>query len=241
MSALVVGGTSGLGYEIARNLSHETDVHITGRRPKESSFANWMPLELSISDSMSRSIGKVVSQILPIDTLVYAAGFYQEGRITDLYDYEVESMLDVGVRGLIFAAKNILEQQGSLDELITITSTSQWTPREKEPVYNAAKAAAGHFSNALSLDERVGKVLVAAPAGMKTDFWSGVSRDDLDEMMDPAWVAEQIDNLRHGEYNELTLLNTIKGKLKPDYSYCFAKILRANGGIPDHVEIVETR
>ena len=155
-----------------------------------------------------------------INTLVYAAGYFQEGRVTDLSEQQIEEMINVGGRGLIYFTRALLEKQGHLDELITITSTSHWTPRKLEPVYNFAKAGAAHFSNGMAEDGRIGKVLVAGPAGMNTAFWEGIERDDFDKMLDPSWVAEEVAKLREDEY-----------------TYRFAKIMRE----PARVEVIETR
>ncbi len=75
------------------------------------------------------------------------------------------------------------------------------------------------LSNSVSFDERVGKVLVAGPAGMNTRFWEKNPRD-MSNMLDPKWVAEQI-------------LDQYSGNFK----YKFARILRG----PARVEVVETR
>lgn len=151
---------------------------------------------------------------------MYAAGYFQNGRVTDLTEEQVEEMIDVGGRGLIYFVKAILEKQDVLTELIAITSTSQWVPRQYEPIYNFTKAGAAHFSNAMAEDGRVKQVLVVGPAGIKTAFWEGVERDDLERMLDPNWVAKEIMELR-----------------KDSYRYRFAKILRE----PARAEIVETR
>jgi short-subunit dehydrogenase len=215
-SCLVIGGTSGLGFEIAKQFRELGDrVVITGRQnPKE-----YGELDLGPNGLVKR-IEELVKGLPRLNSLVYAAGYYQEGRITDLSEEEIETMLNVGERGLIYSVRAILNKQDELDELITITSTSQWTPRQKEPAYNAAKAAAGHFSNGMAEDGRIKKVLVAGPAGMQTKFWDGVERDDLHTMMDPTWVAEQVIKLRNS-----------------DKKYRFARILRE----PQRVELVEER
>jgi len=220
MNTLIIGGTSGLGLELGKKLTKEGEVTVTGRHNPNADGINYKEFDLTRGELPGR-IGELVMHHPEVDILIYAAGYYQEGTITELSDKEVDEMLDVGERGLIFFVKKLLEKQGSLKELITITSTSQWTPRLKEPVYNAAKAGAGHFSNGLSLDvKKVGKVLVAGPAGMNTAFWEGIERDDLDTMLDPEWVAGEIMKLR-----------------QDDYQYKFAKIMRQ----PARVEVVETR
>jgi short-subunit dehydrogenase len=218
-TALVVGGTSGLGLLIAKGLRDQGyEVHVTGRRNLAEDGILLHTFDLTASRLPERT--KELIEMLPtINVLVYAAGYFQDGRVTDLSNQEIEEMFDVGGRGLVYFVKSVLDKQGELDELITITSTSQWTPRQREPVYNFVKAGAAHLSNSLAHDGRVKKVLVAGPAGMKTNFWQGTQRDDLSEMLDPEWVSAKIIDLREGNYN-----------------YRFAKIMRQ----PSRVEIVET-
>ena len=129
-------------------------------------------------------------------------------------------MLNVGLVAPINILNRILKYQSSLSGFIAITSTSQWTPRLFEPAYTTVKAGLGMFGNSVSLDLRVGKVLVAAPSGMKTDFWRDSSRD-MSMMLDPKWVAQKIIDL----YNE------------DGFDYKFAKILRK----PPRVEVIEKR
>lgn len=219
MSVLVTGGTSGLGLELAKQFrDSDAEVFVTGRR--EISEENIQRKEFELSgDDLPKRIAEFVMTLPTIDTLVYAAGYYQEGRVTDLEPRDIEEMIDVGGRGLIYFMREILNKQNKLDELITITSTSAWTPREKEPIYNFVKAGAGHLSNGLAEDERVGKVLVAGPAGMATNFWEDNPRD-MSTMLDATWVAQQIMTRRSGDYN-----------------YKFIKIMRE----PARVEEVEQR
>lgn len=220
MATLIIGGTSGLGYELARAAARAgEEVYVTGRKELKEEGVSYKRFDLIEPELPSRM--KALVQSLPaITTLVYAAGYFQDGRVTDLSTQQIEEMIDVGGRGLIYAMKEVLNKQGSLDELVTITSTSQWTPREREPIYNFVKAGAAHFSNAMTEDGRVGKVLVAGPAGMDTAFWNNVERDDNAELLSPEWVAGEIMSLREDEFK-----------------YRFAKILRE----PARVEIIETR
>ena len=219
MTTLIIGGTTGLGLELAKQLTANGDsVIVTGRKEIKEDI-KFQKFDLS-QVNLAGSIEGFVSELPVIERLMYAAGYFQEGRVTDLSESEIEEMISVGARGLIYFVRALLQKQGELQELITITSTSQWTPRQKEPIYNFAKAGAAHFSNAIAEDGRVVKVLVIGPAGMKTAFWEGIERDDLDEMLDPRWVAEQIIDLE-----------------KDDYSYRSVRILRQ----PARVEITETR
>lgn len=221
MADLIIGGTSGLGLELAKDFVEKgvKQVIVTGRHKPKADVGEYKEFDL-IKPDLAKRIAAFVADLPEIKILVYAAGYFQEGRVTDLTDEEIEQMIDVGGRGLIYFVRAILAKQGSLKGLITITSTSQWTPRKLEPIYNFAKAGAAHFSNAMAEDGRIKKVLVAGPAGMRTEFWDGTTGHDLSTMMDPSWVSEQVIDQWQG-----------------DYTYRFVRILRQ----PPRVEQGETR
>lgn len=208
-----------MGLEIARSFRDKGDsVTVTGRRELTENGIDVIHLDLAKPD-LPRRIGEMVKELTEVNSLIYAAGYYQEGRVTDLSDEDIEEMLSVGGRGLIYTAREVLAKQDHLDELITVTSTSQWTPRELEPIYNYTKAGEAHFSHAIAQDPRVDKVLVVGPAGMDTEFWRNRENVDTSTYNDPVDVASEIMDLRQVEYG-----------------YRFAKILRD----PLRVEIVET-
>jgi NAD(P)-dependent dehydrogenase (short-subunit alcohol dehydrogenase family) len=219
MRTLIVGGSSGLGLALAKEFADAGDeVIVTGRSMPSVDFVKFEKLDLSVQPA--ESIAKLVAKLPAVDNLVYAAGFYQDGRVTDLSTKQVEEMINVAGAGLIYFMRELLNKQSKLDQLITITSTSQWTPRKSEPIYNFAKAGIGHFSNAMAEDGRVAKVLVVGPSGMRTKFWDGVKRDDLDKMLDKEWVARQV-------------MEALPG----NYKYKFIKILRQ----PARVEEADKR
>jgi len=222
MNCLIIGGTSGLGLSLAKKLSGSYDVHVTGRTDPSEKALTFHPLDLSDAQQLPSAINNLVQELPEVDLLIYAAGFFQEGTITDLTVDQVNTMLSVGLTGAIYLTRQILEKQNQLTEFVAITSTSQWTPRLYEPVYTATKAGLGAYANSLSLDPRVKKTLVAGPAGMATNFWKNTDEKthDTSQMLDPEWVADRIIELMH-----------------EDYSYKFARILRG----PARVEIQETR
>ncbi len=220
MDALIIGGSSGLGLELAKQLqSNGYTTHVTGRKDPKANGIIFHKLDLA-GTTMVQKLEKLITSLPKLDLLVHAAGFYQEGRLTDLSDEQIEEMLNVGGRSLIYAMRSILKKQGELAELMVVTSTSQWIPRQIEPIYNFIKAGGGHFANAMAEDGRVGKVLVAGPAGMRTAFWRNDPGRDKSEMLEPSWVAEQM----------LTI-----GR-RP-YKYKYIRILRQ----PARIEEIEER
>lgn len=220
MQTLVIGGTSGLGLEIAKLFKNRGEqVIVTGRTNPNIRGISFQKFELAMGQSLAKEISELVSVLPKIDRLVYAAGFYQEGDITELSEKDVSDMLDVGLNAPIWFVRELLRAHGKIKDFIAITSTSQWTPRLKEPIYTATKAGLGMLANSLAEDSRVGKVLVLGPAGMSTGFWRADGRTDP-TYNDPSWVAKQ----------------TVDA-LKANFRYAFVKVLRN----PARVEVVETR
>ncbi len=202
MLTLIVGGSRGIGWELANIYAQKGDsVIVTGRKQPENpaDSVTFLPLDLS-TRTYVQDIEDIISSTDRIDRLVYAPGFYQEGTITDLTEEQILDMVQVCGTGFIFTSRAILNKQGELTECIVITSSSQWTPRKLEPVYNFAKAGVAHYAHALSLDERINKIMVAGPTGTKTAFHN--RRDvDMSTYHSPEWVARQIFNYSQDEYN----------------------------------------
>ena len=222
MRAVVIGGTSGLGLEIAKILKSSYEVVITGRKNPDEKELIFYPFDLDapLEKLVDRSRAVALKALNEIDLLVYAAGFFQEGRIHELSAEDIQRTNNVGLLAPAVLSSQIINIQGSLPGLIAITSTSEWTPRLTEPVYTAVKAGLAMLARSLSLDPRFEKVLVAAPSGMRTKFWVGTDRD-TSEMLEPHWVAEQI----------------VEEFEKPGYKFKHMKILRG----PARVEISEQR
>ena len=220
MRSLIIGGTSGLGLEIARLLRDAGDeVIITGRKNPDERGLQFQKFDLDLGGVLAKEVDAFVSTLPQIDRFVYSAGFYQEGNITELEEHSIHKMLDVSLHAPIWFTRELLRGQGTLPQYIAITSTAQDVPREKEIVYSAGKAGFAQFANSLSLDPRVGKVLVVAPGGIKTTFWQA-TKHDTSTFNDPVWVAKQIVEA-----------------LAIDFEYAMVKVLRN----PARTEVVETR
>lgn len=218
---LIIGGTSGLGLELAMQYaSAGHNVFITGRKDPVKENLKFIHFSIdSRIEKINGQIDELIEKIEKINTIIYAAGFYQEGCIDKLKDDEVLEMINVGLIAPTMLIKRLKNNPGKPLKIIIITSSSQYTPREKEPIYTAVKAGLGMLANSLALDSGIGKVLVVAPSGMKTPFWKNNNKD-TSTMLDPKWVAKQIISLSSGPFK-----------------YKYARILRE----PERVEIIEIR
>ena len=218
MNTLIIGGSSGLGLELAKQLSDKYKVYVTGRTNPNEQGLEFISFNIAYK-TLPEDVDELLKQLPEIDFLIHAAGFFQDGTLSDLSDDDIFLMDAVGLLAPTFLLQRLLKKQNKLDHFIAVTSTSQWTPRLKEPVYTAVKAGLGMLANSVSLDERVGKVMVAGPAGMKTKFWLNTDKDTT-TMLEPKWVAEQI-----------------LDQYKEDFNYKYVRLLRE----PARVEIMEKR
>lgn len=208
-NALVFGGTSGLGLEVATLLKDEGYlVTVCGRtRPADTRGLAIRTFDVTKDDYLAR-IGGVLHTTGNIDLLVYAAGFCQQSPLLSLSQKEIEDMLRVGLSVPIALMRYILQLQKTLPKFICVTSTSQWTPRADQSVYCAAKSGLGMFADSMSLDGAVQKTLVVGVSGMDTPFWRN-SDCDTSAYLNPHWVAKQ----------------TLE-ELEEDFSFRHIKILR---------------
>ena len=218
---LIVGGTSGVGLELAKmyhKLGHT--VIIAGRKNPDVESITYVNFVISANTHQTIENLDIMLDTLPnIHTLIYAAGFYQEGHIDNLKDTDILQMINVGLLVPTLLVQRLKNNEGKPLAVMLITSSSQYTPREFEPVYTATKAGLGMLGDSVSLDPDIGKVLVAAPSGMKTPFWESHNKD-TSEFLDPSWVAEQIIDVSNGPFK-----------------YRYAHILKN----PSRVEIIQTR
>ena len=217
---LIIGGTSGLGLELAKiygALGHT--VFITGRKNPNINNLNFFKLSIDQNhQNLITQIDELIQNIDKINTLIYVAGYYQEGKIDQLNDKEILEMINIGLTAPAILIQRLKNNPGKPLKIMLVTSSSQYTPRELEPIYTAVKSGLGMLGASLSLDQSIGKVLVVAPSGMKTPFWN--DSHNTSGYLNPTWVAEQIVELSSGPFK-----------------YRYAKILRN----PEQVEIVETK
>ncbi|MEN8137954.1 MAG: SDR family oxidoreductase [Bacteroidota bacterium] len=218
---LIVGGSSGLGLELAKkNHLLGKNVFITGRTNPEIDYLKFYPLSIkSSTEDVISQIDDLLTKTGNIDELIYAAGFNQESHIDNLSDEQILEIVNIGITAPAIFAQRLKSKFKNPIDIIFITSSSQYTPRELEPMYTTTKAGMGMLGASLSLDDGIGKVLVTAVSGMKTAFWRNIDKD-ISSFLDPEWVAQQIMNLSDAEFK-----------------YRFVKILRN----PNKVDIVESR
>lgn len=192
---LIVGGTSGLGLEMARILEQSGETVVVAGRTHRKPVGTFHRVDFgSKTERLEDQLDTLleVTQVQKgIDLLIYAAGVPEYGLIDELSDEHLREQTTVGALVPLMLMRRILRKHKKLPGLILIGSSSQRTPRLRESAYCTVKSGAAKLAECLALDERISRVLVAAPSGMDTTFLPRVGRGQPN-LLDPTWVAQTI-------------------------------------------------
>ncbi|MGE5594695.1 MAG: SDR family NAD(P)-dependent oxidoreductase, partial [Hyphomicrobiales bacterium] len=183
-TALITGGSRGIGFAIARAfLDAGARVIITARGQEGLDTAT---SELGINaigvrcDNASvEDIRRAVAeawQISPIDVLVNNAGispYYK--RVEHVSVEEWDSVVDVNLRGTYFCSVEVATrwfEAGRGGSIVNVTSMAGIVPLEKQGVYGATKAGVHQLTKVMAKEwaERNVRVNAVAPGWVATDL-----------------------------------------------------------------------
>jgi NAD(P)-dependent dehydrogenase (short-subunit alcohol dehydrogenase family) len=162
LAALVTGGSSGIGLEIARALrdeGFELTLASRTREKVEAAAEELDALAVTVDVAREEDCRRVVDEHRGrhgrLDVLVNSAGVGIGGPIDELPTKHLDVQLDVNLRGLMLVTAAALpllrETRGLIVNLASIAGT-MGTPML--PVYGAAKAAVIQFTNTINRGEQ---------------------------------------------------------------------------------------
>lgn len=181
-TALVMGGTAGLGWELSQLLAKTHKVVAMGGAAAPRSVGN-VTFEPWERRSMSR-IGEVVKRHAPFDLIAYCGGVYYGGLFDTTTPSQVSEMMDSCFGAPCELIRCVFKAQSVLSQAVIVTSYYQLAPSPVAPIYSALQAGLGSLAKMLADDGRVETTLVVAPMGQEENLPPGY-------MVWP-WIAEQI-------------------------------------------------
>lgn len=213
MYHLITGGSSGLGYEIAKLLIlMDEHVIILGRNVQKlesarlklqeiSQKADVLAYSLDISEEkdIEGFIETLESSGRRIKHLYNVAGTTFYGSALEVTKESIDEVLRANLIGLmLFTSKMLsymLKDREEGKRIISVLSTAALVGKRYETLYNAAKWGAKGYLESLraELQDVPIEVINVYPGGMKTPFWNDTASDyDIEQFMDPADVARNI-------------------------------------------------
>jgi len=201
--ALVTGASRGIGAAIARALAAEgVRLGLASRSGDDLGMAGVVAQPADVRDlaALTAIADATADRFGRLDILVVNAGVGAYGPFLDLPLADIEEMIEVNVKGAIYAVRAALPHLVRSDaaDLVTIASEAGRRGLPYEAVYCASKFAQVGFTAALDheLRERGVRCTNVCPGGVSTDFAMGHGRTrdmpQLAGMMRPEDVAEAV-------------------------------------------------
>ncbi len=201
--ALVTGASRGIGAAVARALADEgARLGLASRSGSDLGMPNVVAQPADVRNPAAmRSIADATAERFGgIDILVVNAGVGAYGPFLELPDEQIEEMIEVNVKGAIYAVRATLPYllRSDAADLVTIASEAGRRGLPYEAVYCASKFAQVGFTAALDheLREQDVRCTSICPGGVATDFAMGRGRTpdmpQLAGMMRPEDVAEAV-------------------------------------------------
>ena len=198
-SALVTGGSSGIGLAIARMLRDEGyDLTLASRTAAKIEAAaaeigaHPVTADMGKEDDCVRVVSEHRERFGGMDVLVNSAGIGIAGTVESLQTKHLDLQLNINLRGLLLVSREAIpllkETKGWIVNLASIAGT---TPTPGLTVYGATKAAviALTRSQNAELDADGVRAIAICPGFVDTAMaaWSGLAAD---EMIQPEDCAE---------------------------------------------------
>ena len=202
-AAFVTGASRGIGRAVALALAEAgVDLGLASRSGDDLGLEGVVARACDVRqpDQVEAAVSATVERFGRLNILVANAGVGAYGPFLDLPPDQLEEMVDVNVKGTLYAVRAALPhllESGEAD-LVTLASEAGRRGLPFEAVYCASKFAQVGFTRALDheLRERGVRCTNVCPGGVATDFAMGRGRTpempELAGMMRPEDVAEVV-------------------------------------------------
>jgi NADP-dependent 3-hydroxy acid dehydrogenase YdfG len=201
--AFVTGASRGIGAAVSRSLSEAgVSVGLASRSGDDLGLANAVGVRCNVADpaEVNAAVAATVERFGRLDILVANAGVGAYGPFLELSPEHLEEMIDVNLKGTLYAVRAALPhllESGEAD-IVTLASEAGRRGLPNEAVYCASKFGQVGFTRALDheLRERGVRCTNVCPGGVATDFalepGRGRTSDVLAGMMTGEDVAEVV-------------------------------------------------
>jgi NAD(P)-dependent dehydrogenase (short-subunit alcohol dehydrogenase family) len=200
-SALVTGGSSGIGLAIARMLREEGyELTLASRTAEKIEAAaaelgaHAIAADLSKEEDCARVVSQHRDRFGGMDVLVNSAGIGIGGTVESLQTKHIDLQLSINLRALLLVSRDAIpllkESKGWIVNLASIAGT---TPTPGLTVYGATKAAviALTRSQNAELDADGVRAIAICPGFVDTPMaeWSGIAPEKMIQPQDCAEVV----------------------------------------------------
>ena len=205
-SALVTGGSSGLGFALARMLRAEGyELTLVARRPEPLEEAATelgafsVAANLGDADECVRVVAAHAERYRGMNVLVNSAGIGIGGNIAALDTKKIALQLDVNLLGTLVVTREALPLlRAARGHVVTLASIAGTIPTPGLAVYGATKAALIAFTNSLNREEAEhGVRATAISPGFVATRMTERSGIPVEEQIQPEDIADLVRAVLH--------------------------------------------
>jgi 3-oxoacyl-[acyl-carrier protein] reductase len=201
--AVVTGASRGIGAAVARRLADAgVELGLGSRSGDDLGISGAVARVTDVRDpaAVQALVDATVERHGGLDIVVANAGVGAYGPFLELDPEQLELMIDVNLKGVLYTARAALPHlvSGGGGDFISLASVAGVNAFPGEAVYNASKFGQVGFVRSLDIELREHGVRCSSicPGGVATDFAIGTGRSagmpELDGMMSPDDVAEVV-------------------------------------------------
>lgn len=167
-TALITGGTSGIGLAVAQRFLREgAAVVVAGRSVERCRIAAEtlaaikgpdailaVPTDVTQAESVKHLVAMAIKRFGQIDILINSAGKYLEKRLEETDEAEWDQILTVNLKGTYLCCREIYPHFGARNGgvIINISSDDGLSGNRNCAAYCAAKGGVSNLTRALALD-----------------------------------------------------------------------------------------
>jgi len=197
-TALITGGTTGIGFSTAKMLlENNAKVVIVGRSETKGVHALkkldafkksviYIKADISQVSECERIVKETVAAFGKLDVVVNSAGIYMDGDISNVTEESYNTLMNINLKGTFFTCKYAvaeLKKSGG-GSIINISSDAGLMGNPSCTLYCASKGAVTIFTKALAVDVAKDKIRVncVCPGDILTPmFYDDMAKSDDQE------------------------------------------------------------
>jgi len=200
-TALVTGGTTGIGFSTAKMLlEFGAKVVVAGRSEDKGKKAlqalksfeeniAFVKADVSKVSDCKKIVDETVSRFGRLDSLVNSAGVFIPGLIEEVTEEQYDWMMDINTKGTFFTCKYAVPEirKAGGGAIVNISSDAGVLGNTNSTVYCASKGAITIFTKALAMDVAKDQIRVncVCPGDVKTPMLEAdmAGRQDADQYL----------------------------------------------------------
>ena len=234
-TALVTGGTSGIGLAVAKQLAGSgIKVYCMSRRAFEEEGLSHVRADVTDYEQVSKAVESICASEGAIDLVVNCAGSGISGAVEFTSPEEAHRQIDVNFFGTVNVNKAVIPfmREHGGGRIVNISSVGAPAALPFQAFYSASKAAINTYTFALANELKPFGISVCAvmPGDIRTGFTAARKKNAAGDDIYGGRIERSVARMEHDEQNGMTpekAAKTIcrvcrKNSVKPLYAIGFS-------------------